>query len=99
MKTKVVLWGENAKNEKVLIALELRAEANMVDVYTIPEAAVNEEFNRKMMDEWRSDKPVDFPNETEKAERPLTITDEQVKEQIAIENPQIAAGAQLFYKK
>ncbi len=94
MKTKVVLWGENAKNEKVLIALELRAEANMVDVYTIPEAAVNEEFNRKMMDEWRSDKPVDFPNETEKAERPLTITDGILPDDLKVERTDVINRAQ-----
>ncbi len=94
MKTKVVLWGENAKNEKVLIALELRADANMVDVYTIPEAAVNEEFNRKMMDEWRNDKPVDFPNETEKAERPLTITDGILPDELKVERTDVINRAQ-----
>ena len=94
MKTKVVLWGENAKNEKVLIALELRAEANVVDVYTIPEAAVNEEFNRKMMDEWRNDKPVDFPNETEKAERPLTITDGILPDDLKVDRTDVINRAQ-----
>lgn len=94
MKTKVVLWGENAKNEKVLIALELRAEANVVDVYTIPEAAVDEEFSRKMMDEWRNDKPVDFPNETEKAERPLTITDGILPDELKVERTDVINRAQ-----
>ncbi|MGK0366245.1 MAG: hypothetical protein ACI85O_003318 [Saprospiraceae bacterium] len=94
MKTKVVLWGENAKNEKVLIALELRAEANMVDVYTIPETAVNEEFSRKMMDEWRNDKPVDFPNETEKAERPLTITDGILPDDLKVDRTDVINRAQ-----
>ena len=94
MKTKVVLWGENAKNEKVLVALELRAEANVVDVYTIPEAAVNEEFNRKMMDEWRNDKAVDFPNETEKMERPLTITDGILPDDLKVDRTDVINRAQ-----
>ena len=94
MKTKVVLWGENAKNEKVLVALVLRAEANMVDVYTIPEAAVYEEFNRKMMDEWRNDKAVDFPNETEKLERPLTITDGILPDDLKVDRTDVINRAQ-----
>ncbi len=42
MKNKVVVWGTNAENEKVLIALELQAEANKVMLYTFPEAIAPE---------------------------------------------------------
>ena len=52
MKNKVVVWGTNAENEKVLIALELQAEANKVMLYTFPEAIAPEEFVNKMMNEY-----------------------------------------------
>ena len=94
MKNKVVLWGENAVNEKILLALELRAEANTVDIYTVPEAAVSEDFNRKMMDEWRNDKSVDFPDGTEKIERPLSVTDGILPDDIKTERTDLINRAQ-----
>lgn len=94
MKTKVVLWGENAKNEKVLIALELRAEENMVDIYTIPESAVKEDFYRKMMDDWRDNKNVDFPDETEKKERPLSVTEGLLPEDLKTTETDLISRAQ-----
>ena len=94
MKNKVVLWGENAKNEKILLALQLRADDNTVDIYTFPESAVNEEFNRAMMDDWRNDKDVDFPDETEKIERPLTVTDGILPDDIKVERTDVITRAQ-----
>ena len=42
MKNKLVIWGTNTENEKVLIALELQADANRVMLYTFPEAFAND---------------------------------------------------------
>lgn len=94
MKTKVVLWGENAKDEKVLIAMELRTEENMVDVYIIPEAAVKEDFYRKMMDEWRNGKSVDLPDGTEKRERALSVTESLLPDDLKTEQTDLVNRAQ-----
>lgn len=74
MKNKIVVWGTNAAEEKVLIALELKAEDNKVLLYTFPEAAVTDAFYNQMMNDWKNDKPVEFPEHTV-IERPLAITD------------------------
>ncbi|MCS7037004.1 MAG: hypothetical protein NZM41_10100, partial [Saprospiraceae bacterium] len=74
MKNKIVVWGTNAADEKVLIALELKAEENKVLLYTFPEAAVTDAFYNQMMNDWKNDKPVEFPEHTT-IERPLAITD------------------------
>jgi DNA repair exonuclease SbcCD ATPase subunit len=74
MKNKIVVWGTNAAEEKVLIALELKAEDNKVLLYTFPEAAVTDAFYNQMMNDWKNDRPVEFPEHTV-IERPLAITD------------------------
>lgn len=74
MKNKIVVWGTNATDEKVLIALELKAEENKVLLYTFPEAVVTEAFYNQMLNDWKNDKPVEFPEHTV-IERPLALTD------------------------
>ena len=40
MKTKLVLWGTNANDEKILIALGLRPLDNKVDIWTFSQNIV-----------------------------------------------------------
>ncbi len=61
MKNKLVLWGTDAQNAKVLIALELRANDNKVDIFTFPEATATSEFTESMMGGWRNGETVEFP--------------------------------------
>jgi chromosome segregation ATPase len=95
MKNKLVLWGSNAENEKVLIALELKAEDNKVLLYTFPEAIVTEAFVQKMMQEWRDDKEaVEFPEGYQSQERELTITDSLLPDELKAERPDLVQRAQ-----
>jgi len=94
MKNKVVVWGTNAENEKVLIALELQAEANKVMLYTFPEAIAPEEFVNKMMNEWRDGKPVDFPEGYSSLERELSVTDSLLPDNLKVERGDLIQRAQ-----
>ena len=47
MKNKLVLWGTNAQDEKVLIAMELRPEENKVDIWMIPDSIVTEDMSEQ----------------------------------------------------
>ena len=85
MKKNLVIWGTNEADEKVLIALELKADEGKVMLYTFPEAIVSEEFDNKMMEEWRVGKDLEFPEGYETNERKLSVTESLLPENLKVD--------------
>ncbi len=94
MKTKLVLWGTNAQEERILIALELLTEDNFVNIYTFPESVATEEFSQQMLDVWRDGGEVPFPEGYTTDKRELTITEDLLPEGISAERGDIVQRAQ-----
>lgn len=94
MKTKLVLWGTNAQDERVLVALELLPQENAVKAYTFPEAIATEEFSQRLLDEWRDGKPVEFPEGYVTEEKELTLTESILPKGIKPERDDIIQRAQ-----
>lgn len=94
MKKKLVLWGTNAQEERVLIALQLHPDTNKVSIYSFPENVVTEEFSTKMMNEWRNDQEVAFPEIHTVQERELTVSDSILPEELKVERGDIIQRAQ-----
>ena len=94
MKTKIVLWGTNDNDKRVLIALELRAKDNKVDLYTFPENIVTEDFYNQMMDHWRNGKECEFPQGYHKEERQLSATDSLLPVHLKVERGDLIQRAQ-----
>ena len=94
MKTKLVLWGTNEKEEKVLIALELRPSDTKVNVYTFPESLATEEFGKKMFDEWRNGQAVLFPEGYQTMERELSLTEPLLPDTLKVERGDVIQRAQ-----
>ena len=94
MKTKLVLWGENAQNERVLLALQLHTDTNKVSVWSFPESVATPEFTQLMLDEWRNDKEVAFPEHTTSVDRDLSVTESILPEGLKAEKPEAISRAQ-----
>jgi len=89
MKHKLVLWGKNAESEKVLIALELQAEHSNVKVYSFPHETVNDAFVDSMMSHWRDgSKEVEFPEGYTVIDRPLSVTESLLPENLSADRPE-----------
>ncbi|MEL7119917.1 MAG: hypothetical protein AAFO07_10760 [Bacteroidota bacterium] len=93
MKTKIVLWGTDANEERVLIALELLPSENFVNLYTFPDAIVTEEFNQKMLDEWRDGKELEFPEGYTVIKRELNASDSLLPDDLKAERTDVVQRA------
>ncbi len=89
MRKRIVLWGTNEKDEKLLLALELNEKDNTVDLHTFTEAVATEEFFTKMMNEWRTKDDFVLPDEKQSIVRPLSMTDNLLPDNIKTENTNI----------
>jgi uncharacterized phage infection (PIP) family protein YhgE len=95
MKSKLVLWGYDAAEAKVLVALQLRPEDNKVDVWTIPEAKVTTEFGNQLFHEWREGKEIEFPEGfTTPESYDLTASDSLLPNNIKVDKLDIVERAQ-----
>lgn len=93
MKTKIVLWVTNEKDEKLLLAVELLEKANQVGIHTFPENEATEEFYNKMMNIWRDGGPVPFPEGHEYITRDLTMADSLLPDNIKTDRTDIVNRA------
>jgi chromosome segregation ATPase len=94
MRRKIVLWGANEKDEKILVALELLEKENLVNIYTFPESVATEEFFKAMTTQWRDDHDVEFPAGFSKIERKLSISDSLLPDEIKVDRPETITLAQ-----
>lgn len=94
MKTKIVLWGSNEKDEKVLLALELLAKSNKVNIYVFSEPNATEELSKELLDNWRNGKDTTFPEGYETFERELSVTESILPENLKVSRGDIVQRAQ-----
>ena len=94
MKTKLVLWGTNEQDQRVLIAMELHPKENKVDIWTFSETIATEEFAQSMLQDWRNGKEITFPEEKTHIERALTISEGLLPDSLKVERGDIVNRAQ-----
>lgn len=94
MKSKLVLWGSNAQDEKCLIAVSLRAAENKIDIWTFPESVATEDFYQRMMKEWRDGEGMEFPDSTTHIERDLSLAESLLPEDLKVERGDVVQRAQ-----
>ncbi len=94
MRTRLVFWGKNADEEKVLIGMNLNDVDSMIDVYIIPESEINENFANQMQDQWRKGQDILFPENHLKVERPLGMAQSMLPDGYTVQREDVLVRAQ-----
>ena len=84
MKKKIVVWATDENEKKLLVGLELKAKENKIAIHSFPEEIATEAFYNDMMDKWRADKEVAFPEGHSTVEKPLSITETLLPDNIKV---------------
>ncbi len=85
MKTKLVIWGTNEEDKRVLLALELDPDKNKVNIYSYPDTIATDEFGDKLMAEWRNKNGAVLPEGYSLIERDLSMTEDLLPESLKTE--------------
>jgi hypothetical protein len=93
MKTKIVLWGKTENDEKVLVAVELVETDNLVKTHVIPESEATEIFYNRMLNEWRFETEIEFPEGTKSFEKHLTLTEDILPEGLKVDRQDLILRA------
>ncbi|MEN0047987.1 MAG: hypothetical protein AAF806_13080 [Bacteroidota bacterium] len=94
MKTKLVLWGKNAEEKRVLTAIELKPETNTVGTYIFPDEVANDDLANELMQKWRDGKEMEMPENHTYSEQPLSITERVIPEGLELERADLLTRAQ-----
>lgn len=93
MKTKIVIWGTNEEDEKILLGIELLESENKVKIFVFPESEAKEDFYNLMINDWRVDNPVVFPESHQVIERPLSVTESLLPDHIKVSRTDVVNRA------
>lgn len=93
MKKRIVLWGSDKEDKKILLGLELQEEENNILLHVVPEEKATEDFYKSMMNVWREGNEVAMPEGHSTMVRPLSMTDDILPEDIKVERTDIVNRA------
>jgi septal ring factor EnvC (AmiA/AmiB activator) len=94
MKTKLVLWGNDKDDKRILITLELLSSENQVVLNVIPENAATDELYTQLMDQWREGETITFPESMTTQTQELTLAENLLPEEIKVEKTDVITKAQ-----
>jgi len=86
MMTKIVIWATDAKEEKNLLTLELKAKENKVEIWSVPEKDVTDQLEADLIGKWKKNQAVALPESAVQMDRPLSISENILPDDIKVLN-------------
>ncbi len=95
MRTRLVVWGSDPNDQKVLLGISLLADDNKIELFVIPARDCTEELYNQMMNEWREGADLQLPISTEKRTLELTMSQSILPEDFRVERSDAIQRAQM----
>lgn len=94
MKSRLVLWGTDPDERKVLIGLDLIEEEKQVNIYVIDKDHITAELEEQMHNEWRKGQDIPLPESKKTFDRELTLIDPILPDGYKVEREDLVKRAQ-----
>lgn len=94
MKNRIVLWGQNADDDRLLMSIQLLPEANQVEIKTWKEPKANEDLYKLLFEFWRNDKEAELPEPDAEIQRPLSVSNTLLPDELRVEDGDLIQRAQ-----
>jgi hypothetical protein len=94
MKNRIVIWGTDNTDARVLIAMELLTDNNRVDLYVIPEAEVSNDLDEAMHQKWRLGESIEMPESAQKRSFELSLTENLLPDDLKTDRTDLVMRAQ-----
>lgn len=94
MRNRIVVWGRNAQEERVLIAVELLIERSVVKIETFTEKDVSDEVYKSFMEKWRKNEECELPEPKKVWARELSVSESLLPEELKVEQSDMINRAQ-----
>lgn len=94
MRNRIVVWGRNAQEARVLIGVELLSDQNIVKVQTWEEKTVSDEVYKTFMDKWRKNEEAELPEPHKVYARELSVTESLLPDELKAEQTDMINRAQ-----
>ncbi len=94
MRNRIVVWGRNAQEERVLIAVELLIERNVVKIEIFTEKDVSDEVYKNFMEKWRKNEACELPEPKKVWARELSVSEGLLPEELKVEQSDMINRAQ-----
>ena len=89
MKNRIVLWGTDENDKKVLLGIELLAAENKVKILSFNEEIATEVFYNQLMNQWRTKGDLPLPEGHKEEIRELSVTDDLLPETLRVERTDV----------
>ena len=94
MRNRIAVWGRDAKQDRVLLTLELKIEENLVHILTYAEKKVTDEVYQNFMTKWRKNQEAELPEPNQSIVRELSVTEGLLPDELKAEQTDMINLAQ-----